>query len=90
MSVNGTDHGYVGLSDAKERNERKMPNWLRQARNIRTRDARPLLEMKVMELMETAIPRQLLPLAAWCKSSEELEEKHCDACVLIQALNLRL
>jgi len=46
-------------------------------------------EMKVMELMETVCDSYCRwPLE--CKSSEELEEKHCDACALIQALNLGL
>ena len=46
-------------------------------------------EMKVMELMETVCDSYCRwPLE--CRSSEELEEQHCNDCVLIQALNLGL
>ena len=42
-----------------------------------------------MELMETVCDSYCRwPLE--CKSAEELEEKHCADCVLIQALNLGL
>ena len=44
-------------------------------------------EQKVMELMETVCDSYCRwPLE--CRSSEELEENHCNGCVLIQALNL--
>ena len=46
-------------------------------------------EMKVMELMETVCDSYCRwPLE--CKSPEELEEKHCADCALIQMLNLGL
>ena len=46
-------------------------------------------EQKVMELMKTVCDSYCRwPLE--CRSSEELEENHCNDCVLIQALNLGL
>lgn len=46
-------------------------------------------EQKVMELTETVCDSYCRwPLE--CRSSEELEENHCNDCVLIRALNLGL
>lgn len=46
-------------------------------------------EQKVMELMETVCDSYCRwPLE--CRSSEDLEENHCNDCVLIQAINLGL
>ena len=46
-------------------------------------------EQKVMELTETVCDSYCRwPLE--CRSSEELEENHCNDCVMIQALNLGL
>ena len=46
-------------------------------------------EQKVMELMKTVCDSYCRwPLE--CRSSEDLEENHCNDCVMIQALNLGL
>ena len=75
----------------EERNERKMPNCKfcgNPVISTRVMHAH-CWEQKVMELTETVCDSYCRwPLE--CRSSEELEENHCNDCVLIRALNLGL